>query len=235
MQRFILLLPLLSTSLFAQWTDPQIRVQMTDGSEQVFSPPHPPAGDLGIIVEFRDPPLCERSAVSAKAAKAEYDAAFRRFHADTKLSSNIRYEYYELFNGVALTASAADTAAIRQLPYVKEIHPDTPVYALAAAPPANITKIRADQVWSTLGSRGRGVTVAVIDTGIDYMHPALGGGFGPGYKVKGGFDFVDNDADPMDTFGHGTNVAGIIAADPFMVNGEQYSGIAPDASLVALR
>ncbi len=82
---------------------------------------------------------------------------------------------------------------------------------------------------------GAGVTVAVIDTGIDYNHANLGGGFGAGFKVKGGWDFVDNDADPMDTFGHGTNVSGIIAAKPFTFGGVDYSGIAPDASLVALR
>ena len=149
MRRFIVLLSLFSTSLFAQWTDPQIRVEMADGRAQVFDVPRPPAGDLGVIVEFRDPPLCERSGIAAKAAKAEYDAAFRRFRSDIKASSNIRYEYYELFNGVALKASAAELAAIRQLPYVKAIHADVEVRAFSATPPANITKIRADQVWST--------------------------------------------------------------------------------------
>ena len=82
---------------------------------------------------------------------------------------------------------------------------------------------------------GAGQTIAVIDTGIDYTNPSLGGGFGPGFKVVGGYDFFDNDADPMDTSGHGTSVAGVIAADPFVFNGFQYSGIAPDAKLVALR
>ncbi len=82
---------------------------------------------------------------------------------------------------------------------------------------------------------GSGVTVAIMDTGVDYNDTALGGGFGPGHKVKAGWDFADNDADPMDTFGHGTNNASIIAADPFQVNGVDYSGIAPGASLVALR
>src|SRR6185437_3370368 len=61
------------------------------------------------------------------------------------------------------------------------------------------------------------------------------GGFGPGFKVKGGYDFVDNDSDPMDTFGHGTANAGLIAASPYDLNGVHYQGIAPDASLVALR
>ncbi len=82
---------------------------------------------------------------------------------------------------------------------------------------------------------GKGVTIAMVDTGVDYTHSGLGGGFGPGFKVKGGWDFVDNDADPMDTYGHGTNVAGILAGEPFDFGGAHYSGIAPDAEIVALR
>ena len=91
----------------------------------------------------------------------------------------------------------------------------------------------AASVYSSI--TGQGVTVAVIDTGIDYTHPSLGGGFGPGHKVVGGYDLLSNDADPMDTTGHGTNVAGVIAADPFTHNGVTYRGVAPDANLVALR
>ena len=82
---------------------------------------------------------------------------------------------------------------------------------------------------------GAGQTVAVIDTGIDYTLPALGAGFGPGFKVVGGWDFVDNDADPIDTHGHGTSVASVIAADPFVVDGVTHGGVAPAARLVALR
>ncbi|MEM6313871.1 MAG: S8 family serine peptidase, partial [Planctomycetota bacterium] len=55
---------------------------------------------------------------------------------------------------------------------------------------------------------GAGHAVAIIDSGIDYTHPDLGGGFGDGFKVVGGYDFVDEDDDPMDTDGHGTAVAG---------------------------
>src|SRR6185503_13247698 len=82
---------------------------------------------------------------------------------------------------------------------------------------------------------GEGVTVAVIDTGVDYNHPSLGGGFGAGKKVKAGFDFADNDADPMDTDGHGTKVAGVIASDQFTIGGTTYQGVAPNVDLVALR
>ena len=76
---------------------------------------------------------------------------------------------------------------------------------------------------------GKGVVVAILDTGVDYNHPDLGGTIGPNQKVIGGFDFVDNDGDPLDMDGHGTAVAGIIAA-----NG-QIKGIAPEASILAYR
>ncbi|KAK0711845.1 peptidase S8/S53 domain-containing protein [Lasiosphaeris hirsuta] len=73
------------------------------------------------------------------------------------------------------------------------------------------------------GITGQGIKIGVVDTGTDYLHPALGGCFGPGCLVAYGRDIVgDNydgsntpvpDADPMDTCqGHGTHVAGIIAA-----------------------
>lgn len=83
--------------------------------------------------------------------------------------------------------------------------------------------------------RGQGVTVAVIDTGIDYNHANLGGGFGSGKKVVAGYDFYANDSDPMDESGHGTMVAGAIAASTYTVGGTTYQGVAPDAKLVALR
>jgi subtilisin family serine protease len=84
--------------------------------------------------------------------------------------------------------------------------------------------------------QGQGQTVAVIDTGIDYTHPSLGGTYGQANsKVIAGYDFVDNDADPMDTDGHGTNVAGMIAANRYTQNGLDYQGVAPQAKLVGLR
>ena len=52
------------------------------------------------------------------------------------------------------------------------------------------------QVRSTYKVDGTGMTVAVIDTGVDYNNPALGGGFGPGDKVIAGYDFADNTSQP---------------------------------------
>ncbi|MCR5138509.1 MAG: S8 family serine peptidase [Oscillospiraceae bacterium] len=71
------------------------------------------------------------------------------------------------------------------------------------------------------------VIVAVVDTGVDYNHPDLAG------KVIKGDDYVDGDNDPMDENGHGTHVAGIIAAT--MGNGKGGAGIAPGVSILAVR
>ncbi len=78
--------------------------------------------------------------------------------------------------------------------------------------------------------KGDSIVVGEIDTGIDYMNPELGGGFGPGYKVIGGYDIINDDDDPMDDIGHGTHVAGIIAAD-----GDSLEGVAPHAKLMAFK
>ena len=68
-----------------------------------------------------------------------------------------------------------------------------------------IYKIKADKAWD-YSTGNEEVVIAVIDTGIDYMHEELSG------RVIKGYDFSDRDDDPMDEDGHGTHVAGIIAA-----------------------
>lgn len=82
---------------------------------------------------------------------------------------------------------------------------------------------------------GAGESIAVIDTGIDYKHPSLGGGIGPGLKIEAGYAFDTRSDDPFDTDGHGTGVAGILAADPFSLDGFYYQGVAPKINLIDLR
>ncbi|MCH7968940.1 MAG: S8 family serine peptidase [Thaumarchaeota archaeon] len=79
-----------------------------------------------------------------------------------------------------------------------------------------------------LGYYGEGIKIAVIDTGVDHLHPDLFG-FGPGGKIIGGYNFVEDNKMPVDTNGHGTEVTGIIAADG------QLKGIASKASIFAYK
>lgn len=98
-------------------------------------------------------------------------------------------------------------------------------------------------------SRGTGTLVAVLDTGVDYRHADLadniwvnqaeipGNGLdddGNGYVDDvHGYDFAYNDGDPMDRHGHGTHVAGTIAAAAD--NGTGVAGVAPEAQIMALK
>jgi serine protease len=88
-----------------------------------------------------------------------------------------------------------------------------------------LRRVGAESAWAT--GRGKGAVVAVIDSGIDLRHEDLKGSFVPGY------DFVDDDSDPSDAFGHGTHVAGIAAARANNETG--IAGVAPDVKVMPLR
>jgi minor extracellular serine protease Vpr len=78
------------------------------------------------------------------------------------------------------------------------------------------------------GLEGQGIKIGIIDTGIDYNHPDLLG-YGPSGKVIGGYDYVNPSEKPLDTNGHGTEVAGIVAADG------NFTGIVPKAKLFSYK
>jgi lactocepin len=84
--------------------------------------------------------------------------------------------------------------------------------------------IGADSVWTNPGVDGEGMYVGILDTGVDYNHPDLGGGWGN--KVVAGYSFEEEIPEVMDCNGHGTHVAGIIAADGAV------QGVAPEAKIV---
>ncbi|MFF2876079.1 S8 family serine peptidase [Gottfriedia sp. NPDC057991] len=150
---------------------------------------------------------------------------------EKKIPFNKSNEYTFTFNGVALQVPKNKLDELRSLPGVKAIYPDQEYHAELDK---SVPLIGAPDVWSMHDHEnqvvtGKGVTVAVIDTGVDYDHPDLGGAFGSGHKVVGGYDFVNNDDNPMDDNGHGTHVAGIIAAHG------KLTGVAPDASITAYK
>jgi subtilisin family serine protease len=141
--------------------------------------------------------------------------------------AEITREYTEVFSGAAVTIDPALLSGLRALPHVREVFPDDSVHV---TDDTSNHLINADRVRSELGGTGQGVRVGIIDTGIDYDHLAFGAGFGPGHRVAGGWDFVNDDADPRDDHGHGTHVAGIVAG-----NGGGVTGVAPQATLYAFK
>ena len=95
--------------------------------------------------------------------------------------------------------------------------------------------VRANYSWDVLNVIGRNITVAMLDTGIDFTNTDLGGCFGNGTnascKVFDGYDFYNRDGrPPMDTFNHGTFIAEILSG-----NGSIVKGIAPGSRLYALK
>jgi len=141
----------------------------------------------------------------------------------------IKKEFKRVFNGMFIDATPTEIEDIRKLSYVKNVYPNTKVEAVLFD---SVPLINADDVWQFIDDlnrsvTGQGVTIAIIDTGIDYTHPDLGGCFGPECKVVGGWDFVHNDPDPMDDHGHGTHCASIAAGNGVI------KGVAPDAKLYA--
>ena len=223
MKRFVLIC-LLSCPLSAA----QVVVGMHDGRTTTLDLQDGDSVDL--IVQFRDRPLFLRGGSGLHAtstAMLELDDRFAQLARDLGESSRIRRRFERIYSGASVTVPRADVARIAHLDYVASVHTDGTMHAYLSE---SVTKIGADKVWSTYGIRGKGVTVAVIDTGIDYTHHALGGGFGPGARVIGGYDFVNNDRDPMDDNGHGTHVAGIIGA-----NANGLVGVAPEVNLLAYK
>jgi subtilisin len=134
-----------------------------------------------------------------------------------------------LFRVVPSMVAELPTSAIERLradPRVLAVEKDQRVQLLDAELDNSwgVKHIGAGVVHPT--NEGAGVKVAVIDTGIDYTHSDLDANY------AGGYDFVNDDADPMDDNGHGTMVAGIIAAED---NGSGVVGVAPQARLYALK
>ena len=90
--------------------------------------------------------------------------------------------------------------------------------------PWSISELKVEKTWSR--SEGKGVTVAVIDTGCDLDHPDLID------NLVEGYDFIKGSKFPVDKNGHGTHVAGTIAASN---NKRGIVGVAPKAKIMPLR
>ena len=138
----------------------------------------------------------------------------------------IKYTYH-LVPAIAADVPGQAIAQLRANRQVIRIDPDGKVFALDTELDNTwgVNRIGAGTVHDG-SNKGAGVKVAIIDSGIYYDHPDLDDNY------AGGYDFVNNDSDPVDDNGHGTHVAGTVAAED---DGAGVVGVAPGARLYALK
>lgn len=207
------------------------------------------------FVELSGMPVADGGVLAA--LKAEKDA-FRLAAKKAKLAYTERFAFDVLWNGFSVAMPISELGKVYRLPGVKAVYP---VEVIAIPEPVKeaspelytaLAMTGADVAQSELGYTGKGIKVAVMDTGIDVDHPDLGGdgtpdgGPFPTARVAYGYDFVGNafnadptspsynpvpvpDPNPDDCNGHGTHVAGIIGA-----NGK-VKGVAPEVTFGAYR
>lgn len=212
-----------------QKIDPAFFTSIKQGDESV-----------SLIVELNKPCVVEAESrnfilkildpISGGTIKNEQQSFLHQLE-ELGLSFEVGYSFQKIFNGISIELKGKDIGKLLELRDVKHVYENKKFKAdLYNA----LDIMGAEKVWnlnSATGTSftGKGIIVGVIDTGIDYNNPDLGGGFGPQYKVIGGYNFVDNNNDPMDDNSHGTHVAGIIST-----NG-RLKGVAPDSKLMAYK
>jgi subtilisin family serine protease len=195
------------------------------------------------FVELASPPIADGG--SKRAAQRDKNA-FRAAASRAGLSFEERYAFDTLWNGLSVRIDRGELAKLVRIQGVSGLYPVDEVQ-LDPTPQEGadlfsaLQMTGADIAQSSLGFSGEGVKVAIMDTGIDYHHPDLGGCFGPGCRVETGWDFVGDaytgpsgpppieDPDPDDCGGHGTHVAGIAGADGTV------TGVAPAVTFGAYR
>jgi minor extracellular serine protease Vpr len=152
------------------------------------------------FVELASPPGVKGT--SKAKLKAEHDAFAANAAADG-VKVKERYSYDSLWNGVSVSVAPAQVAALGSVPGVKAIYPvhtvSLPEFTSEGSGGADIELKNAvgltgaDIAHNELGLDGSGVTIAIMDSGLDYTLPEFGGCFGPSCKVRGGFDLVGDD------------------------------------------
>ncbi|KAG0088685.1 hypothetical protein BGZ92_005830 [Podila epicladia] len=170
-----------------------------------------------------------------------------------KVQYKVRGEF-NVFNGASIQVSSGHAGEdLAKIPGVKRVWP-VEIFSVGQPKPIDADPVKAlltaahpstgvEFVQKTLKYTGKGVKIGIIDSGVDYTHPALGGCFGKGCRVRYGWDFVGDgavakqDSDPRDTCnGHGTHVAGIIGADARKVGAPHpFVGVAPEVTFGAYR
>ncbi|WP_078379811.1 S8 family serine peptidase [Sutcliffiella halmapala] len=241
--------------------------------------------EVSVIVQFNsDPGEVAVLAASMKGkqlkkadARAQVEKEHKQFKEDLQeilptaknlkgkaLGGNITREFKTAYNGVAMTLPASKVATLMQSEVVQAVYKnaeftvdpvtiETAIDADPATTPTtvveSISHLKIDKLHEE-GITGEGIKIGVLDTGVDYNHPDLKDAY------KGGYDFVDNDDDPMEATyedwkesgspefagsssyytSHGTHVSGTIVGQNSGNNSDiSVQGVAPGADLYAYR
>lgn len=247
-----------------------------DSSQQVTA--YAPDERVRIVIELEDAPLLDSHKVSQYASVTEFLDSNAAQSAERKLERarkavksqlatklddvEVRYEYTTVFNGLSVEADYADLETIQDLPGVKDAYVSQ-VYQLIE--PVNETKL-ADSVPAIggdisqeTGYTGKGMVVAILDTGLNTSHEAFQNAVNaPKFtkqdiadklasdslrvgnvnvksiyqsdKIPFAYDYYGNDTNVSGGNSHGTHVAGIVGA-----NKGQVTGVAPDAQLMIMK
>jgi subtilisin family serine protease len=190
------------------------QIAVTSVDERVM-PAEAADENVRLIIELKAPSRIEQKLGGRLFSKIVADRA-KRSVGDAVADVEIHNEFETIINGLAITTKRSNMQTIVSLPEVKSVYPDltvtaTPVDATSTSPGA--------PQGPSASVTGNGVRIGIIDTGVDYTHEAFGGNIGNGFVIAGGYDLVNNDADPMDDNGHGTHVSGIICGNSSSING----------------
>ncbi|HEX9114695.1 MAG TPA: S8 family serine peptidase, partial [Anaerolineae bacterium] len=237
-------------SLDSPWTDPSLRSRVEPALlKQLLSAS--PDRRLPMIVVMREqaalPTVRSTLVPSLKATAQSSQVGVRALLAGEEAAGRAEAVHsFWIFNGLALKGSPQTAEALARRPDVELVRLDhferrlnrgDPALGTTGAPGLawGVQRIRADQVWGAFGDTGRNVVVANMDTGVDFLHPALNtnyrGNAGKGlYQHNGNwFDATGAGAQyPVDGHGHGTHTMGTIA-------GQDGIGVAPGARWIAVR
>ncbi len=165
-------------------------------------------GTVPVIIRFKTPPgQAERTAVESTGGKVS--------------------KSFTIVNAVAARVTPAGKEQLKSNGLVAAVEDDLPIRAHDAELDNTwgVKQINAGLVHDG-GNKGTGVKVCLLDTGVTTTHPDLY------LNYKGGYDYVNNDADPSDDNGHGTHTAGTIAA---LMNAANVRGAAPQVDLYAYK
>ena len=132
--------------------------------------------------------------------------------------------YHHALKGFAANLSSDEAEKVKTDPRVAFVSEDRIVSIVAQTLPTGVNRVDAEQT-ATHTNKGTGVNVAIIDTGIDLKHPDLQANIVGGKNCSTGKSYNDGN-------GHGTHVAGTVAA---LDNGLGVVGVAPEAKLWAVR